>query len=424
MEEYLIQIKDYTIELIKEFGLGQGWAVFLQSTIAVVCILIFAWFIDKMATLLMRRLLPKVVGKTKNKWDDIFLENKVFAKFAHYLPGIAMVYLNPLVSSQGFQGVIMNLIKVYFVIVTLIFINSLIDAVGDIYAKIKRQKVAGIKIYLQLLKVLLLSLGAIWVISIFASKNFMEILKGLGAMATILLIVYKDTIMGFVAGIQLSANKMVKVGDWVSIPQDNADGTVIDITLNTVKVQNWDQTITTVPTYSLMSESFTNWKGMEQSGGRRIKRSVNIDMDSIRFLSKEEIEYYKRFELLVDYISEKEEEINKINEGVTEYVNQKRLTNIGTFRKYIENYLKQTNYPNLNMTFIVRQLQSTEKGVPIEIYFFSKEKAWEKYEGVQSDIFDHIFAMVPEFDLRIFQTPTSNSILKLVRTQESLQNKI
>ncbi|WGU69804.1 mechanosensitive ion channel [Capnocytophaga canimorsus] len=268
---------------------------------------------------------------------------------------------------------------------------------------------ASLKIYIQLAKVIVFSLGGIAVISIFANKNFLDILAGLGAMITILLIVYKDMIMGFVAGIQLSANKMVYVGDWIVLPKDGADGTVIDIGLTTVKIQNWDRTITTIPTYKLTSESFTNWRGMQLSGGRRIKRHVSIDIESIHFLSEAEIQTFRKIRLLTEYIDEKLQVISAVNANETEHVNQRRLTNIGTFRKYVENYLRESGYANLDMTFIVRQLQSTEKGVPIEIYMFCKVKEWAIYEQIQADIFDHIFAIIPTFNLRLFQEPSGHN---------------
>lgn len=216
-------------------------------------------------------------------------------------------------------------------------------------------------------------------------------------------------IMGFVAGIQLSANKMVYVGDWVELPKDGADGIVIDIGLTTVKVQNWDRTITTIPTYKLTSESFTNWRGMQESDGRRIKRHVNIDMESIHFLSEEEINTFRKIRLISEYIEDKIKIINQVNANEPEQFNQRRLTNIGTFRKYVENYLRESGYVNLDMMFLVRQLQATEKGVPIEIYMFSKIKEFIIYEGIQSDIFDHIIAIVPTFNLRLFQEPTGHN---------------
>ena len=242
-------------------------------------------------------------------------------------------------------------------------------------------------------------------------------MTGLGAMAAVLILVFKDTILGFVASIQLSANKMVNVGDWISMPKYNADGTVIDISLNTVKVQNWDKTIATIPTYALVSESFNNWKGMEESGGRRIKRSINIDMKSVDFLNKDQIDKFRKYHVLKDYITSKEKEISDYNKSLKldedTITNGRKMTNLGTFRKYLENYLH--NHPKIHqdMTFLVRHLQPTEKGLPIEIYVFSNDQAWANYESIQADIFDHILAIIPEFGLRVFQNPTGDDFQKL-----------
>ncbi len=414
MEEFLGSYREKSIEFLQSMGMRESWAVILQSVLVVIAILIFAWLVDKLATILMRKYVPKFVGKSKNKWDDIFMENKVFAQISHFLPGVVMALLYPLVASQGVRLFIHNLFDTYFIIVALLFANALINALSGIYATYKGEGAANIKIYLQVIKVLLFSLGGIAIISIFANKNFVDMLTAMGAMVTILLIVYKDTILGFVAGVQLSANKMLKVGDWISLPSSNADGTVIDIGLNTVKVQNWDKTITTIPTYSLISAPFTNWRGMEESGGRRVKRSVNIDIESIHFLSSDEIDKFEKIKLIEKYISDKVAQIKKHNEGIEECFNQRRLTNIGTFRAYVENYLRQLGVANLHMTFLVRQLQSTEKGVPIEIYLFLRNKEWAIYESIQADIFDHIFAMVPEFNLRIFQNPTGHNFSKFI----------
>lgn len=406
MKEILTELQRQSILFLRDMHIPKFWSIVLQSIVVFIGILLIAWLIDKILTLIMRQFIPKIIGKTKNNWDDILLKNKVFDNISHFIPGIIVVAFYHLIASKDLRFLIELFIESYFIIILLLVVNAVINSFSDIYGNIKGES-GSIKIYLQLAKVAMYSLGAIAIISIFANKNFIDILKGLGAMVTVLLIVYKDTIMGFVAGIQLSANKMLKVGDWISLPKNNADGTVIDISLNTVKVQNWDKTITTVPTYKLMAESFTNWRGMEESGGRRIKRHINIDMDSIHFLSNEEITDLKKIELIESYISEKLSELKITNKDKKEYINQRKLTNIGTFRKYIENYLLSTDYVNTDMTFIVRQLQPTEMGVPIEIYMFCKEKAWATYEKIQGDIFDHIFAIIPEFKLRIFQRPSN-----------------
>jgi miniconductance mechanosensitive channel len=236
----------------------------------------------------------------------------------------------------------------------------------------------------------------------------------------VLLLVFKDTILGLVASVQLSANNMIRIGDWIEMPSRKADGTVLEITLNTVKVQNWDKTIATIPTYAMVSESFTNWRGMEESGGRRIKRSVNIDMSSVKFCSPEMIEKFKKIHRLKKYISEKMEELelfnkeNQIDDSVL--VNGRRLTNLGVFRKYVEEYLRHHPKIHQDMTFLVRHLQPSEKGIPIEIYVFSNDQAWANFEGIQADLFDHILAILPEFELRVFQNPSSFNIEQLAKT--------
>ncbi len=257
-------------------------------------------------------------------------------------------------------------------------------------------------------------LASIVVIALLIGKDPSVLIAGLGALAAVLMLIFKDTLLGFVASIQLSANDMLKVGDWIEMPGHRADGTVLDITLNTVKVQNWDKTISTIPTYAMVSESFTNWRGMEESEGRRIKRAIFIDMYSIRFCTPEMLEHFKKFENLREYVTQKEEEIRKYNEkhGLSpdDLLSARRQTNIGVFRKYLELYLKNNPRINHRMTFIIRQLQSTEKGLPVEIYVFSKEKEWANYEKLQNDIFDHIFAVIPEFGLKIFQSPAGNDM--------------
>jgi miniconductance mechanosensitive channel len=240
------------------------------------------------------------------------------------------------------------------------------------------------------------------------------LLAGLGAMGAVLLLIFKDSILGFVASIQLSGNNMVKIGDWIEMRSRGADGTVIDITLNTVKVQNWDRTISTIPTYSMVTESFINWKGMEESGGRRIKRAINIDMTSIKLCDSALMNRLEKFLLIRDYVREKEEEIREYNRKKNisdeDVISGRRQTNIGVFRKYLEVYLRQHPMVNNDMTFLVRHLHPTEKGLPVEIYVFCKDKAWARYESIQADIFDHILAVIPEFDLRVFQEPSGADI--------------
>ena len=414
MNHYIRTLRELSISFLESIGVSNTWAILIQSVLALIFIFILSYAIGKLGKLLMQKYIPILVHKTKTDWDDKLFKNNCFEILSYYLFGLIFFWIDIFIASDTIRKFINTITGTYFTIITLMLINALLNTAYDIYKERRPNDKANLKIYLQLIKVLVFSFGGIIIISFFANKNLIDILKGLGAMAAILLIVYKDTIMGFVAGISLSTNKMVEVGDWISVPKHDADGTVIDIGLNTVKVQNFDKTITTIPPYNLISESFTNWKGMQQSGGRRIKRSINIDIDSIHFLSLEEIEKFSNFKLLKEYINEKKKAIVKSNEGVEEYYNQRRLTNIGTFKKYLENYLLASDFVHPDMTFIVRQLQSNEKGVPIEIYFFCTQQAWVKYEQVQSDIFDHIFAIAPEFGLQIFQTVSGRSLTRTV----------
>ena len=306
---------------------------------------------------------------------------------------------------------------IYIVIVVILSIDSFINALHEIYLSMPVSEGRPIKGYIQVVKIIIYFIGIILMIAIIARESPKTLLTGLGAMAAVMMLVFKDTILGFVASIQLSANKMVRPGDWIEMPSHNADGDVIDITLNTVKVQNWDKTITTIPTYALVSESFRNWKGMELSGGRRIKRSINIDMNTVRFVDSEMAQKLKKIHLLEEYIDIRLEEIRKYNEDNqvddTVLVNGRRMTNLGTFRIYVEQYLK--NHPRIHqgLTMLVRHLQPTETGLPIEIYVFSNDQAWGNYESIQADIFDHILAVIPEFGLRVFQAPTGRDFRAL-----------
>jgi miniconductance mechanosensitive channel len=265
--------------------------------------------------------------------------------------------------------------------------------------------------------IIVYGIAIILILSILLGRSPKYLFTGLGALAAVLILVFKDTILGFVASIQLTANNMVRIGDWISMPKHNADGTVTEITLNTVKVQNWDKTISTIPTYALVSDSFGNWRGMEESGGRRIKRHINLDMQSVKFCTPEMLEEFNKITCLKDYINDRQVEISKYNESNkidnSVIVNGRRMTNLGTFRRYLEFYLR--NHPMIhdNMTFLIRHLQPTEKGIPLEIYVFSKDQRWANYESIQADIFDHILAVIPHFHLRVFQNPSGEDFKAL-----------
>jgi len=404
-------LKDWLINQ----GIAENFAIILQSAIAVVVILILAWLSDVISRKILITIITKLVRRTKTHWDDILLERKVFNKLSHFAPAIIIYYSASLINPASSGIIIEKAAQIYMIILSLMLIDSFLSAANDIYNTLPVSKTRPIKGYIQIVKIFFYVMGCVSIISILIGETPIYILGTMGAFAAVLILVFKDTILGFVASIQLSANKMVSIGDWISMPSKSADGTVIDISLNTVKVQNWDKTISTIPTYTLVSESFNNWKGMEESGGRRIKRHFNIDVKSIHFLDDEEIEMAEKVKLISGYIAKKKEEIKQANPENEIPVNQKRLTNIGIFRKYIEAYLEVHPKIHNNMTFLVRQLQPSEKGLPIEIYVFSNDQEWANYEAIQSDIFDHILAIVPEFNLKVFQNPTGDDFKKLIQ---------
>ncbi len=405
-------------ELLSGTDLSHGMHVFLENATIIVVTILLALMADFIVKRIIISTITLLVKRSRNDWDDVFLKQKVFNRLAHLAPAIIIFYfLQYIFEAEGLVKFLGNVTQAIMVLLVLLVIDAFINAVHEIYHKLSISQGRNIKGYVQVVKIFFYGMAIILIISIFANKAPGALLAGLGAVAAILLLIFRDTILGFVASIQLSANNMVKVGDWISMPKYNADGDVIDISLHTVKVQNWDKTIATIPTYALVSESFNNWKGMEESGGRRIKRSINIDMTSVRFLDAEQIEKLRKFHLLKNYISKKEKEIKEFNEslGMEEgtVTNGRKMTNLGTFRKYLENYLQQHPMIHKDMTFLVRHLQPTDKGLPLEIYVFSKDQAWANYESIQADIFDHVLAILPEFDLRVFQNPTGSDFQNL-----------
>lgn len=295
--------------------------------------------------------------------------------------------------------------------------DAIVTTLSDIYNTYEVSKNKPIKGFVQVIKTIIYIVCILLIIATLTNKELSSIFIGLGTLSAVLMLVFKDPILGFVGGIQLTINDMLRLGDWIVMDKSKADGEVIDIGLTTVKVQNWDKTITTIPTYTLISDSFTNWRGMETSGGRRIARSFVIDIDTIKFCTPEMLERFKKFQLVSQYIIDKEKEIEEYNKANniddSNYVNGRRQTNIGIFRAYLNAYLANCPFINKDMTFMVRQLSPTENGIPIQIYAFSSNKAWISYENIQSDIFDHVFAVVSMFDLKIYQKPSSNSLASL-----------
>ena len=406
-------------KLLLSTGMPEGMEAIIRTVIVAVVILAVAILADIITRRIILAGIRRIVLKSKTQIDDILIQRRVFHKIAHIVPGLLIYFTVGFIFSDYpvLGDIIGRLTLIYIIIVLLLSIDSFINALHQIYLTLPISEGRPIKGYVQVVKIIIYFVAIILIIASLMKESPNKLLTGLGAMAAVLLFVFKDTILGFVASIQLSANKMGVPGDWISMPSHNADGTVLDISLNTVKVQNWDKTIATIPTYALVSESFQNWKGMEESGGRRIKRSISIDMNSVHFVDDEMAEKFKKIQLLKDYVVGREKEILKYNEenkiDGSILVNGRRMTNLGTFRKYVEEYLLKHPKIHNDMTFLVRQLQPDERGLPLEIYVFSNDQAWANYEAIQSDIFDHILAVLPEFDLKVFQSPSGRDFQNL-----------
>ncbi len=362
------------------------------------------------------------VRHSKTSWDDVLVKHRFFRKLSLAVPVIIVNYITPYVLAdyELFVSILETIIKIYLIFIGIIVLNSFFSAVEEIYNSTDLARKRPIKSYLQVIQIIIYIIAGIVIVSALLNKSPVHLLTGLGAMSAILMLIFKDSILGFVGGLQLSANKMVLPGDWISMPKFGADGVVSEISLVTVKVQNWDKTITTIPTYNLISDPVVNWRGMEESGGRRIKRSLMIDMHSVKFCTPEMIDKFRNFNLIKDYIDKKQTEIEEYNKKLSlkkgEMYNGRSQSNLGVFRAYLESYLHERSDIHQDMTFLVRQLQPTDKGLPIEIYVFSKIQAWAEYEGIQADIFDHVLSIIPEFELSVFQNPSGRDISQLNRS--------
>ncbi len=403
-------VKKWLLEWLLGIGIDREWAFFLRTAIIILIIVIICCIANKIAKVFITSFVGRLIKKSKNKWDDIFLEKGVFNRLSHFIPALIIYYTAgfALSSYREFISPVQLAVYIYMIIIMLLVINSVLNALHEVYLNLPVSKDRSIKGYVQVVKIIFYGIGIILIFSILLGSSPLKILAGLGALAAVLMLVFKDTIIGLVSGIQLTANNMVKIGDWISIPNQNTDGVVTEISLNTIKIQNWDKSISSIPVYTLVSNAFINWKGLEESGARRIKRSVSIDMKSIKFCDAAMTGKFKKIELLKDYIESKGKELenynkqNNIDDSVL--VNGRRMTNIGAFRKYVELYLKNHSKIRKDMPVIVRQLQPDNKGLPVEIYVFSNDTEWANYESIQSDIFDHILSIVPEFELKVFQS--------------------
>jgi miniconductance mechanosensitive channel len=388
-----------------------GRPTLASQSVGVLLLAVAAYLTDKIARQVLLKTVGKITKRTTFRWDDQLRDAAVFDRLAHLAPAITVYYgalLLPNISPE-LTTMITRAATAAIILVLLSAASAFLSAANAIYLETPKGRERPIVVYLQVIRIVLYAIGAIVIIATVIGESPFSLLAGVGAMTAVLLLVFRDTILSFVASIQLSNYDMVRVGDWIEAPDYGADGDVIDIALHAIKVQNWDKTISTIPTYKLVDGSFKNWRSMPESGGRRIKRALHIDMNTIRFLTEEDLARFEKFSLLQGYVREKREQLAAEwadpDRDPELIVNARRLTNIGTFRAYIVNYLRQRTDMHQGMTLMVRQRDPTPDGLPLEIYAFSSVTAWVEYEGIQSDIFDHILAIAPEFGLRVFQHP-------------------
>lgn len=390
----------------------------LRGLVAFGILFLVAWATHRLTRLLLVRAVRPMIERSRTGWDDFLLKRLVFARLAWLTP-LAVFYLGApaLLRPGGLEEFLRRVTLAAIVLVVARAVAALLSAVNDIYEASPIANGKTIQSYMQLVSIFVYILALVFAIATLLDQSPWGFLSGIGAATAVLLLVFKDTILGLVASVQLSSYDMVREGDWISLPQFGADGDVIDISLHTVRVQNWDKTISTIPTYKLIEQSFKNWRGMSESGGRRIARSIRIDLGSIRFLDDEEIHRFEQVDLLREYIADRKAALEKSNAGRpkdTLETNFRRLTNVGTFRAYMERYLHSRGDLREDMTFLVRQLPADEMGLPIEIYAFTNTTVWTEYEAIQANIFDHLLAVAPEFGLRVFQLPASGDFREVL----------
>lgn len=378
------------------------------SFIGLIILAYAAYFI---ANRIILRMVEHFVFRSGSDWDDTLVRRGVFRRLSHFAPAIVIYVMASVVfHNETVILVVHRIAQIYMLLVAILTIDAILSSVVDIYRNYSVSQKMPIKSIIQVVKIVVFTLIGIVMLSIIIGRSPAFFIGGIGAMTAVLMLIFKDPILGFAAGIQLSANNMVRIGDWIEMPKFGADGDIIDISLTTVKVQNWDKTISTIPTFALVSEGVKNWRGMSESGGRRIKRAINIDMSSVKFCTEEMLNKFRKFQYITEYIEFKRNELSEYNQNKkiddTELVNGRRLTNIGTFRAYLSSYLRDHPKINKNLTFLIRQLDPGPNGMPIEVYVFSNDQVWANYEAIQADIFDHILAVIPEFELRVFQNPT------------------
>lgn len=383
---------------------------YLQYGLNAIILLAVAVLVNILAKRVLVQAICALASKTKANWDDILAEHKVFHRMSHLAPGLVIYFGCIVLFPEAVAEPIQRVAMAYMTIMLLLSITTFLTAMVDVYRTLDVAKDRPIKGIIQSIEIIIWVVGGVTTLAMLLGQSPWKFLTGIGALSAVLLLIFKDSILGLVASFQVSSNNIVRIGDWIEMPKYGADGDVVDISLNTVKVQNWDKTVSTIPTYALIADPVKNWRGMSESGGRRIKRAINIDMNTVTFCTDEMLDRYEKFEHLAETIKQRRQEVNDFNSGrdvdPEPLINGRRLTNLGTFRAYVIGYLG--NHPMIrdDMTFLVRQLAPTDRGLPIEIYVFSRDQVWANYESIQADIFDHIIASIPEFDLAVFQSPS------------------
>ena len=390
-----MELLDIFCQWLHDLGLSYEsikWILAL-TVIAIIAVLVF--IVELVSKRLVVPAVKKITSKTQSPWDDYLLNEKVIKNLCRLIPPILgkMLISSAFDNTGDVESILMKLCSIYLIVIIMLLVCSFISGLYDLSSEHETLKNRSLKGFYQMLKLISICIGSIIIISMLIDKSPVAILTGLGAGTAILMLVFQDTIKGLVAGVQLMANDMLRPGDWITVPKHGADGDVLEVSLTTVKVQNWDKTIVTVPPYALVNDSFQNWRGMFDIGGRRVKRSINIDMNTVRFCSEEEIAKFKEEPWMKDFEATGKEEVN-----------------LYIFRHYIEQYL--INHPKVSkdMIMTVRQLQPTSQGIPIELYFFSADTRWLKYEHLQAEVFDHVIAVMNKFDLKVFQSPTGMDI--------------
>ena len=385
---------------LQQLGVAEGSLLVVQRIVVIIGILLIAYLLDMICRKVVMPGVRKVTAKTQSTWDDYLLSDEVMTNVCHLIPPIVVYVLIPFAFpyEPNFLSLVLKICTIYITVVVMKLICAFLNSLYTISSEHEKLKNHSMKGFYQMLKLIVVCIGVIIIISELISKDPIAILTGLGAGTAILMLVFQDTIKGLVAGIQLTANDMVRPGDWITMPKYGADGDVMEVSLTTVKVRNWDKTITTVPPYALVNDSFQNWRGMFDIGGRRVKRSIHIDMNTVRFCTEEELAHFKQQPWMEGFEETGKEEVN-----------------LYLFRHYLDYYLRHHPKVNQDMIMLVRQLQPTEHGMPIELYFFSANTAWVKYEALQAEVFDHVLAVVHRFGLKVFQSPTGLDLQSLAK---------